>query len=526
MDTINDAFTIAVGHQQEGRLDAAAHIYRLIIDLLPGHPAALNNLGLIASPEEAVDLFQRAVTAEPHYVDALVNLSGALQARGAHAQAAAALGRALSLIPDDPTSLFQLAHVLQTQGRADDAIVQYERAISLKPDFSAALCNLGTLHNAAERTSAAVDCYRRALAADPSLVVANLNMVAILEADGRLEEAKLCRSRLPRPLALDIHQAPESRRTVLVLANACAGNVPLDTILPRQTTTRITWHVDFATAAQAASLPPYDVAFNAIGNADLLDEAYDHLAAFAASHRVLNHPDAVARTRRDRLPALLGGIPDTVVPNTIRLSRAQAASPSLPADLEAAGIVCPLLIRPIAGHGGEGACLFRTAAELAAFLPGAADAYYAIAYHDVRQPDGFHRKYRTVFIDRKPYPYHLAISDHWLVHYFSASMLSAPWKRDEEQRFLEDPVASLGARAISAIHAIGERLDLDFAAIDYATLPDGRVLVFEANATMLVHLRDHIADFPYKHVHVPPIFTAFDAMLDRQAGLACPPPLP
>jgi hypothetical protein len=63
---------------------------------------------------------------------------------------------------------------------------------------------------------------------------------------------------------------------------------------------------------------------------------------------------------------------------------------------------------------------------------------------------------------------------------------------------------------------------LDFAGIDFAVLPDGCLLVFEANATMLVHLRDSIADFPYKHLHVPKIFEAVDAMLDRHAGLPRP----
>ncbi len=535
--TITDAFALAVGHHQDGQLEAAADIYRLIIEVLPGHAAALNNLGLMVPPVAAAALFRQAIAAEPNYVDALINLSSALLAAGEPEEAARALDRAVSLIPDEPQSLFQLAHLLHTQGRVTEAAVHYERAIQLQPDFSAALCNLGTLHNAADRTEAAADCYGRALALDPDLEVANLNMVAILEADGRLEEAKLCRNRLLRPHALEVDHSPEHRRTVLVLGNACAGNLPLDTILPKRTNTRITWHADFATDEQEGALPPYDVAFNAIGNADLLDEAYGCVSRFAASHKLLNHPDAVAQTRRDRLPALLNGIPGLIVPRIVRLTRSQMASGSLPSVLDAAGISCPVLIRPIAGHGGEGVHLVETAEDLARHRPGAADAYYVIAYRDVRQADGFHRKYRTVFIDRKPYPYHLAISDHWLVHYFSAAMMSAPWKREEEQRFLEDPLSALGRTAMAAIQALGERLDLDFAAADFAILPDGQLLLFEANATMLVHLRDSPIDFPYKHAHIPPIFTAVEALLDRHTalprtttalpqGLACRPPLP
>lgn len=534
MDTIETAFALAVDHHQHGQLQDAAHIYRLIIQVVPSHPAALNNLGLIAPPDEAVGFLKRAVASAPEYVDALVNLSSVLQARGECAEAAIAYDRAVALIPPDPISLFRLAHVLQTQGRNADAAAQYERAIDLDPHFTAALCNLGTLHNQAERTKEAADCYRRALVTDPGLEVANLNMVSILESEGRLGEAKQCRDNLPRPHPIDVIEAPDHRRTLLVLGNACAGNIPLDTILPARTTTRLSWHVDFATEAQARSLPEHDVAFNVVGNADLLDESFGRLSQYATRHPVLNHPAAVARTRRDRLPVLLEGIPNLVIPRTVRLSRAEAASPALIAGLEAAGMTYPVLVRSIAGHGGEGTQLVQTPEQMAGFVPGEADAYYFIAYHDVRLTDGFYRKYRTMFVDGKAYPYHLAISDHWLVHYFSASMMSAAWKRQEECRFMETPEAVLGVEAMAAIEAIGQRLGLDFAGIDYALLPDGRVLLFEANATMLVHLRDSRDDFPYKHAVVPAIFEAFEAMLDRHAGiarmqsqgLACPSPLP
>ncbi len=536
MDPIDAAFTTAVHHHQHGRLSAAETLYRLVLEITPEHPAALNNLGLIVPPAEAIGLLRRALAVEPCYVDALVNLSAILQAASEGAEAAALLQRAVDLIPADPASLFQLAHLLQSQGRDADAAAQYERAIELRPNFGAALCNLGTIHNTAERTAAASECYRRALAHDPTLEVANLNMVSILESDGRLQEATLCRDRVARPRPLQTEAAETPKRTVLVLANACVGNVPLDELMPRRTNTRITWHTDFATDAQASHLPPHDVAFNAVGNADLLDESFHRLTGFAAAHPMLNDADAVARTRRDRLSQTLHGLPGVVVPETVRLSR--SAAMDLPAALAAADLVHPVLLRPVAGHGGEGAHLLETAEQIAAYRPGEADGYYAVAYHDCRHPDGHYRKYRTIFVDGACYPYHLAISDHWLVHYFSAAMLSAPWKRQEEHRFLADPASVLGPTATTALAAINQRLGLDFAGIDYTLLPDGRILVFEANATMLVHLRDSAEHFPYKHAHVPAIFDAFDAMLTRQAalsripharhqqGLACPSPLP
>jgi hypothetical protein len=141
-------------------------------------------------------------------------------------------------------------------------------------------------------------------------------------------------------------------------------------------------------------------------------------------------------------------------------------------------------------------------------------AVYVTAFHDYASPDGLYRKYRTIFVDRRPYPYHLAISPNWLVHYFSADMVAHPEKLDEERRFLEDPDNVLGPRATAAIAAVAQRLDLDYAGADFTLLPDGRVLLFEANATMLTHAELEDGPLAHKNPHVSRIFAAFDAMLD------------
>jgi glutathione synthase/RimK-type ligase-like ATP-grasp enzyme len=86
-------------------------------------------------------------------------------------------------------------------------------------------------------------------------------------------------------------------------------------------------------------------------------------------------------------------------------------------------------------------------------------------------------------------------------------------RRAEEHRFIDDPRAVLGAAAMTAIGDIGRRLDLDYAGIDFGVLPDGRVLLFEANATMLVHPEAHDGVFAYKNRAVAAITEAFEAML-------------
>ena len=100
-----------------------------------------------------------------------------------------------------------------------------------------------------------------------------------------------------------------------------------------------------------------------------------------------------------------------------------------------------------------------------------------------------------------------------MVHYYTADMGDHAWKLEEEKRFLQDPQAALGAAAMQTLREIGERLDLDYAGIDFSLLPDGRVLVFEANSTMLVHPEKADGPYAHKNAYVRRILDAFEAML-------------
>jgi hypothetical protein len=82
---------------------------------------------------------------------------------------------------------------------------------------------------------------------------------------------------------------------------------------------------------------------------------------------------------------------------------------------------------------------------------------------------------------------HLAVSADWKVHYFSADMLASQACRAEEQRFLEDMPAVLGDRAMAALTHIAQSLGLDYAGVDFALDAQGTLLLFEANATMLIN---------------------------------------
>jgi glutathione synthase/RimK-type ligase-like ATP-grasp enzyme len=67
---------------------------------------------------------------------------------------------------------------------------------------------------------------------------------------------------------------------------------------------------------------------------------------------------------------------------------------------------------------------------------------------------------------------------------------------------------------------VRERIGLDYFGIDCGLDAAGNLIVFEVNASMLVH--DDNADYPYKDPFVRAIKQAFDAMLRSRAGRDLP----
>ncbi|HEY0294727.1 MAG TPA: hypothetical protein VGC69_05255, partial [Bordetella sp.] len=337
---------------------------------------------------------------------------------------------------------------------------------------------------------------------------------------GDARQAGQCRDRAYGLQRVFIEAAGQPRRRVLLLcAGRAAGNVPFEVLVPTPDNCRIKYAIDYAEPAEDAALPSSDLAFNAIGEPDVAVPLAARLHGFAQRYArpLLNAPGRVAATRRDRLPALLDDIAGLQTARCLRLDEApntpREALDALARRLDEAGLALPLLVRPAASHGGAGLVRCTDQAEFDQALRGLQGPGYLSAYRDCRSPDGHYRKYRVVYVDRRPYPYHLAISPHWMVHYHSAGMLAEPWKREEEARFLADPRTELGMAAWAALEALGRQMDLDYAGADFTLLPDGAVFVFEANATMLVHYERPDGPLAHKNPYIRRIADAFGRLL-------------
>ncbi|CAE6843145.1 hypothetical protein LMG22931_07351 [Paraburkholderia nemoris] len=428
----------------------------------------------------------------------------------------------------DPSHHRALAETRRADGDELGAVAHLIAAHTLDayaasaPNASAAnLCDVATGYFMKSDHEIAEYWYRLVLKLDPHVAVACQNLAAILAGSGRASEAAVYRERAYRIQRVFIEGSGAGQRRVLILCAAhTAGNVPFDALLPSTTCCRIKYAIDYAADEEDQQLPAYDLVFNAIGDADIAAPLSGRLARFVSrcARPVLNPPDAIARTQRHRTASLFYGLPDVQAAPCVRSETAPASRSALDALLAEAGIDFPVLARPAATHGGEGLTLCESPTALESWRSAQTEVCYLAAFRDYRSTDGFYRKYRIIFVDRKPFPYHLAISPHWMVHYYSADMEQHPWKLEEERRFLDNPHAALGERVMSAIAAIGRRLDLDYGGIDFTVLPDGQVLVFEANATMLAHFERATGTLAHKNPHVQRIVDAFERMMSRHSA--------
>ncbi len=272
-----------------------------------------------------------------------------------------------------------------------------------------------------------------------------------------------------------------------------------------------------------AVLPEHDVLFVAIGesqdNLPLLAAVDDAVKAWP--HPVVNQPERIAALSRDRVSRLLGAVPGVYTPETVRITRhalQQLADGSLALTEVIAGGALPFIVRPVDSHAGRGLARIDDTAVLADYLLAQTDAsFYLSRFVDYRGRDGFFRKYRVVLIGGVPYLSHLAISEHWMIHYLNAGMSENAEKRAEEARCMaafDTDFAVRHAAALCSIHAL---TGLDFVGIDCGETADGRLLVFEVDSNMIIHAIDPVELFPYKQPQMQKVFGALRALFLKVA---------
>jgi glutathione synthase/RimK-type ligase-like ATP-grasp enzyme len=417
-------------------------------------------------------------------IDVLLREARELYAAGSDEMAQARYLEILKTNPCQAEALSELAALASSRGYRSAARTAYHQAMRCHPSDALAAVNLGNLELQDENWQGAREHFEAALRINEGLAEAHQGLARALTALGEHSQARshFQRGFTGHALTCLPYRGRGRAQRVLLLVSTHFGNIAVREFLDDRHYELLVLHVEYADPAQ--SLPAHDVVFNAIGDADLCAGALEAAARVArlSNAPVINAPERVRRTTRLENSQRLSRLPGTTLAATRQIARAD-----LPGLLAGSGFDFPILIRSPGFHMGSHFVKVQdknALAAAAAKLPG--EQLLLMQFLDARGSDGMTRKYRVMIIGGRLYPLHLAIAPQWKVHYFSASMASEPAFRDEEQRFLEDMVGTLGDLAITALSRVATELGLEYAGIDFGLGANGSVLLFEANATMVI----------------------------------------
>lgn len=199
--------------------------------------------------------------------------------------------------------------------------------------------------------------------------------------------------------------------------------------------------------------------------------------------RIINRPDAILRSTRDMVARKFAGIEGLAVPRTVRL---RAGKPAIAMQTFAkAGLSFPVILRETGTHKGQIVGLMRTADEMHGSLVEGSE-HFATEFIDFQSPDGLYRKYRVFYIGRHIIFRHMLVSDEWNVHAKDRQRFMAmrPDLMAEEETMFAQPEGAFPAAILETLRKVRDSVNLDVFGIDFGLLADGRVLLFECNASM------------------------------------------
>jgi hypothetical protein len=468
------------------------------------------------SREAALTQTDALLAASPDAVDAHFRRACLLVQLGRVEEAKDAYLEVLSRAPTHFDALNDLANLLAASGAWPAACSLYRQAVKHYPANSRGHVNLGNLLLAMDQAHLAWGHYAAALSLAPDLADAHRGMAALLAQSGDETGAARHREQAFRqqPVLTLPYCGDGSPVELLVLASASGGVIPMRHHFDPRVFQVSLLFVEFQ--EHVGVLPAHSVIVNTIGDADLCGPALE--AALQVVSRtdapVVNHPAKVLWTGRAANVRSLGTIPHVITPQMAPLPRACLAGHNGPDLLAEHGFGFPVLLRAPGYHTGHFFLRVENEQDLAAAaasLPG--DEALAIQFLDARSRDGKIRKYRVMMIGGVLYPLHVAIAHDWKIHYFTAEMADHPEHRAEDAAFLEDMAAVLGPRAVQGLEEISRTLGLDYGGMDFSLSEDGEILLFEANATMVVRPPDGDPRWDYRRPAVQRILDSLHRLL-------------
>ncbi len=455
-------------------------------------------------------------------VDAEIERAALLGALNRQQDAQQAFVEILRRAPTNFSALNEFGTLLTNVGAIDAACRVYAEAIAHHPENPIGHVNLANLLLRANRHAEARMHYEAVLAVDPEHAPAHQGLGAVLADIGDRAAARRHFEKGFRDHAVSSlpYRGTAPPVALLQLVSSGGGNIPTAPFLDDRVFLTSVIVADYFDPA--GPLPPHQLIFNAIGDADLCQPALQAAARLLerASAPVVNDPRAVMKTGRLGNSEQLRAIPGVVTPRTTAMARQTLAGSDGAGSIADEGFGFPLLLRSPGYHTGRNFILVETRRRVVC-RGGRSSRRRSAGDRVSRRPRQGRQGAQIPRHDDRRHDLSVASCD---IQKLEGALLHLGYGR---------PRRSTGARrrtfsATCRQHSEARRwrrssgyrdcLGLDYAGVDFAVGPDGDVLLFEANATMVIAPPAADERWNYRRAAIDRIRDAVVAMIRRKSN--------
>ena len=117
--------------------------------------------------DQAIEAYENALTQNPNYVEAMINLANIYYARRELTRGRQLLERTVQLSPNNHTIYYNLGNLYDEVAELEKCIQSYQKALELQPEYEPALFNLALIYERLGLVGKAEILWRQYLAVEP-----------------------------------------------------------------------------------------------------------------------------------------------------------------------------------------------------------------------------------------------------------------------------------------------------------------------------------------------------------------------